>query len=186
MAAPKGNQFWKIRSKHGRKKLFSSSKLLMQAASEYFQWVDNHPWVKKEQTKKPTILKDKEGNQSIDYVTDIPTARPYTLSGLCIYLDVNNQYFTDFKQGLVPRDGAKWTKKNKDFSLVITRIEEIIRTQKFEGAAVGAFNANIIARDLGMVEKVESKNQNTNYNYNSVDLSAKDIQDISKALEDDV
>jgi hypothetical protein len=44
-------------------------------------------------------------------------------------------------------------RKNKDFSEVIHAIEEIIRTQKFEGAAVGAFNANIIARDLGMVDK---------------------------------
>lgn len=38
---------------------------------------------------------------------------------------------------------------------VTTYVEEIIRTQKFEGAAVGAFNANIIARDLGLSDKKE-------------------------------
>lgn len=27
--------------------------------------------------------------------------------------------------------------------------------QKFEGASVGAFNANIIARDLGLIDKKE-------------------------------
>jgi hypothetical protein len=29
--------------------------------------------------------------------------------------------------------------------------------QKFEGAASGAFNANIIARDLGLADKTEMK-----------------------------
>jgi hypothetical protein len=153
MPAPKGNQFWKLRSKHGRKKLFTTPKLLMQAATEYFQWVDNNPWIKKEQLKKPTVIKDKDGNQRVETIANIPTARPYTLSGLCIYLGVNSQYFIDFKESLRPKDGEKMIKKNKDFSEVIHAIEEIIRTQKFEGAAVGAFNANIIARDLGMVDK---------------------------------
>ena len=43
----------------------------------------------------------------------------------------------------------------KDFSSVITRIEQTIYAQKFEGAAVGSFNANIIARDLGLKDKSE-------------------------------
>lgn len=155
MPAPKGNQFWKLRSRHGRKKLFSTPKLLFQAASEYFQWCDNNPWIKKEQLKKPSTIINADGSTYLQTIADIPTARPYTLSGLCLYLDVNCQYFTDFKESLLPKDGEKQTKKQKDFSLVITRIEEIIKTQKFEGAAVGAFNANIIARDLGMVDKKE-------------------------------
>jgi hypothetical protein len=29
--------------------------------------------------------------------------------------------------------------------------------QKFEGAAVGAFNSNIIARDLGLIDRTELK-----------------------------
>jgi hypothetical protein len=153
MAAPRANQFWKLRSKHGRKKIFTTPAILWLAATEYFQWCDNNPWIKKEQLKKSVITKDKNGNEQVHSIADIPTARPYTLTGLCIYLDVNTQYFTDFKDALKPKDGEKMCKKNKDYSIVITRIEEIIRTHKFEGAAVGAFNANIIARDLGMADK---------------------------------
>ncbi len=132
MAAPKGNKFWKLRSKHGRDKLFKSPAMLMNAAIEYFQWCDENPWVREETTTKPNGVEHKR----------IPTARPYTLSGLCIYLGVNTGYFKDFKN----------TKEfeEKGFSTVYTRIEEIIYTQKFEGAATGAFNANIIARDLGL------------------------------------
>ena len=42
---------------------------------------------------------------------------------------------------------------NDDFVTVITDIETVIRTQKFEGAAADLLNANIIARDLGMTDK---------------------------------
>lgn len=138
MAAPLGNQFWKLRSKHGRDRLFASSELLWEAAQEYFEWCDDNPWQKNEAIK---------GGDMAGSLVQVPTARPYTLSGLCVYLDVNTQYFDDFKAALKPDE--------HDFSVVITRIEAIIRTQKFEGAAVGAFNANIIARDLGLSDKKE-------------------------------
>ena len=128
-----GNQFWKLRSKHGRDSLFKSPKKLWEAASEYFEWCDQNPWIREETTTKPHGAEHKK----------IPTARPYTLTGLCIYLDVNNRYFFEFKN-------SETCKNSKDFSTIVTRIEEIIYTQKFEGAAVGAFNANIIARDLGL------------------------------------
>ncbi|MEJ8803144.1 DNA-packaging protein [Pontibacter sp. H249] len=132
MAAPKGNQFWKLRSKHGRDKLFASPDLLWEAACEYFEWCDKHPWIKKDWVGKDA------------FEVDRPTQRPYTLSGLCLYLDVNTKYFNDFKKA-----------GREDFSEVLTRIEETIYTQKFEGAAVGTFNASIIARDLGLADKKE-------------------------------
>lgn len=38
-----GNQFWKLRSKHGRDTLFSTPEKLWEAACEYFEWAtDNH------------------------------------------------------------------------------------------------------------------------------------------------
>ena len=82
---------------------------------------------------------------------ELPTARPYTITGLCLYLDCNVQYFTDFENRLTDSN------QDKGFSVVITRIRETIYTQKFEGAAVGAYNANIIARDLGLTDKREHK-----------------------------
>lgn len=135
MAAPKGNQFWKIRSKHGREKLFATPALLWEAVQEYFEWCDDHPWNKKEAVK---------GGDLAGTVMDVPTERPYTLSGLCLYLDASERYWGMFRSSA-----------NEDFLRVITRTEEIIRTQKFEGAAVGAFNANIISRDLGLTDKQE-------------------------------
>lgn len=130
--APKGNEFWKLRSKHGRDKLFSSHDLLWKAACEYFAWCSVNPWIKID-------YKGKDAEK-----VEIPTARPFTLYGLCLYLGVNTKYFNDFKKAA-----------DQDFSEVITRIEEVIKMQKFEGAMVGAFNANIVARDLGLTDKQE-------------------------------
>lgn len=130
MGAPKGNEFWKLRSKHGRDKLFETPELMWAAACEYFQWCDNNPWIK-------TDYKGKDVEEVL-----IPTQRPYSLSGLCLYLNANSAYFRTFKSQL-PKD-------EKDFNTVISAIEETIQTQQFEGATVGSFNANIIARTLGL------------------------------------
>lgn len=135
MAAPKGNQFWKLRSKHGREKIFTTPEILWEAATEYFAWCDKHPWMRSEAVK---------GGVNSGKVVEAPVSRPYTLTGLCLYLDVSSNYFRNFKG-----------EASEEFMTVITRIEEIIYTQKFEGAAVGAFNANIIARDLGLADKKE-------------------------------
>ena len=39
---------------------------------------------------------------------------------------------------------------SKDFIEVLTRIDDLFYSFKFEGAAAGILNANIIARDLGL------------------------------------
>ena len=77
----------------------------------------------------------------------LPTVRPFTLSGLQLYIGCNDHYFSQFKKNL--------DEDEEDFTSVITRIEKTIYTQKFEGAVVGAFNANIIARDLGLSDKTD-------------------------------
>jgi meiotically up-regulated gene 157 (Mug157) protein len=146
MAAPRGNQFWKLRSKHGRDKLFATPDLLWEAAYEYFSWCDAHPWLKKEQLKRPTTTKDKNGNQKLHSMVDIPTARPYTLSGLCLYLGASESFWREFRKNQT---------LTQDFLSVIHAVEEIISTQQLEGAIVGAFNANIIARKQGLTDKQE-------------------------------
>jgi hypothetical protein len=147
MAAPEGNQFWKNRSEHGRKVIFADPDILLEEAYKYFDWVDTHPWYKNESIKSG----DNAGT-----TFEVATQRPYTLSGLCVFLGVGQHYFEQFEG-----------KRLKDFSGVLTHIRDIIRTQKFEGAAVGAFNPIIIARDLGLVDKkdhtTDGESLNTGY-----------------------
>ena len=156
MAAPVGNQFWKLRSKHGRDKLFKSPELLWAAACEYFQWCDDHPWMQKKAVQKSVPRQRRSGRKTItenEQQTQqeaIPLGRPYTLSGLCLYCDATTAWWYSFRDNMREQN-------DKGFIDIITRIEETIETQQFEGASVGVFNANIIARKLGLVERQQQE-----------------------------
>lgn len=146
MGAPKGNEFWKLRSKHGRDKLFETPELMWEAACEYFQWCIDNPFIKGE-AKTVNV-----GNfQSEIAIAQIPMMRPFTIQGLCLYLGCNTQYLAQFEANLEGKNDDL----SKDFTLVVTRIRDTIYNQKFSGAASGFFNANIIARDLGLSDKKE-------------------------------
>ena len=135
MAAPKGNQFWKLRSKHGRDKLFASPGLMWEAACEYFQWCEENP------------LYEMRGFAYQGVVTkeQFPKMRAMTLSQLCFYLNCNESYFRIFK--------AQLPEGEEGFNTVIKEIETIIYNQKFQGASADLLNANIIARDLGLSDR---------------------------------
>lgn len=68
-----------------------------------------------------------------------------TIGGMCVFL------------GIAESTWHAWRKSRPDLSEVITRAEQIIRQQKFEGAAAELLNANIIAREIGLADKTESK-----------------------------
>lgn len=136
MAAPLGNQFWKIRSKHGRDKLFKTPELLMEAANEYFEWCDKNPIVSTKTTNT-----DKGFSQE-----EKPVQRPYSKGGFFIYIQCSDTWLTEFKKTA-----------SIDFLKVIQEIENIIYTQQWDGATVGSFNANIIARTLGLSESTNTK-----------------------------
>lgn len=145
MAAPKGNNFYELRNKSGRGRLYESPNELWEDATDYFDWCDDNPWMKNEQLKKPTIIKNIDGDEELVTLCQIPTARPYTISGLCLYLHIDEETFSNY--------GSK--EGYEDFFGIVTRIRLAIYNQKYEGAAVGAFNPSIIARDLGLADKKE-------------------------------
>jgi len=128
--APKGNQFWKLRASHGRDLIFSTPEILWAACEEYFEATINRPWIKTDWVGKDAIQIERKL---------IP---PFTLTSLCLFLECHMDTWRSYRD-------------RKDFSDVCTRVEQIIYSQKFEGATIGEFNANIIARDLGLSDKQE-------------------------------
>ncbi len=136
MAATKGNRFWEMRSKHGRDKIFATPNLMWEAAAEFFKWCEDNP------IKDPRSF----GQRKIQ--------RPFTIQGLVSHFDCNVNYLQQFEDGLKPSE----KEIDKDFSLIISRIREIIYRQKFENAVIGVYNPLIISRDLGQSEKTENKN----------------------------
>lgn len=71
------------------------------------------------------------------------TPVPYTQISLCLFLDIATVTW------------AEWGRDGHDLSGIVTRVNDIIRDQKMTGATVGAFNHNIIARELGLADKSE-------------------------------
>ena len=129
MAAPKGNEFWMLRSKHGRDKLFATPELLWEAACEYFQWCDENPWTTRKATQKTVpvkVVKDKEiviENQQQTQQEVTPTSRPYSLMGMCVYLGASTNWWNEFRSACI-------NKRDKDFLEVIARVEETIKGTK--------------------------------------------------------
>ncbi len=132
MSPPKGNRFWQRRSSHGRSPIFGKPDDLWAAACEYFDWVEANPLTESQAFAYKGEVK----------VKLLPKMRAMTIDGLCLFLDISDQTWLNYK-------------KRDDFIEVTSRIENVIRSQKFAGAAAGLLNPSIIARDLGLVDKKE-------------------------------
>ena len=132
MAPPKGNQFWKARSSHGRNKIFETPEQLWEAACEYFEWADANPL----QEEKAVHYQ----GEIIKYT--ISKMRAMTISGLCFFLEIGEQTLSDYEV----REG---------FSGIVREIKSVIYAQKFSGAAADMLNQNIISRELGLADKQE-------------------------------
>ncbi len=133
MAAPKGNQFWKKRSKHGTNPKFSLPDDLWDACCEYFNEVESNPlW------ESRVVQRNGEPEEFT-----LPKMRAMTVGGLCVFLDIDQTTWENYRS-------------KQDFFRVTKKVDEIIRDQKFSGAAAGLLNPNIIARDLGLSDKQET------------------------------
>ena len=132
MPAPEGNTYWEYRKKHGRDRVFSSPDDLLDRCMAYFKWVDENP------LKRSEVVKYKDCAE----LMEVPVCRAYTKNALA-----------DFCQVSCYNTIAEYKKRGEGFSNVITYVESVIYNQKFENAAGGLLNPNIIARDLGLVDK---------------------------------
>lgn len=138
MQFPEGNEYWKLRSKDGRDKIFETPEKLLDACNKYFDWVQNNP------LKQSEVVKYKDYAELIE----VPKMRPMTIEGLCNFIDISVKCWRNYKERV-------------DYVPITTRIEQIIYNNKFEGAASGFLNPNIIARDLGLIDKQDIKQEVT-------------------------
>ncbi len=138
MAPPKGNRFWELRSKSGRNEIFASPKALWGEATKYFAWVEDNPlWEHKVTQYQGDVIEMK-----------IPKLRAMTIGGLCLYLGISTETWCQYR-------------KKDNFSDICGQVDEVIRLQKFTGAAADQLNPSIIARDLGLADKTEITTQTT-------------------------
>jgi hypothetical protein len=125
MAAPIGNQFWKLAPRVGRKLIYQTPVELEADCMEYLEVTSERAITVKDWVGKDATAVDREMRP------------PFTIWGLCTFLGMDERSWVNYRN-------------REEFFPICTRVEQIIKTQKFEGASVGIYNANIIARDLGL------------------------------------
>lgn len=176
MAWPKGNEYYKLRSKDGRDKIFETPEDLTEACNEYFQWIQDNPFHEAQLVNKSFIVK-KDGQESerVPYsIAKLPKMRAMSLEGLCNFIDISVK-------------GFKLYETRKDFIPVTARVRQIIDAQQFEGAASGFLNHSIIARKLGLVDRQDRTTGGEKLNKQTIDLSGLDsdtLEKLTKSVKD--
>lgn len=140
--AMQGNEWWKLRTTHGRKRIFETPAVLVQAAQEYFEAEDKNIWYE----SKPMNTRGRIKMQRI------PHRVPYSIHGLSIFLNVSTSFWKFFRKDQQEK-ASNGVELAKDFISVIQKIEDMIYKQQYDGANAGFFNANIIARALGLADR---------------------------------
>jgi len=128
-----------MRETHGRNPIFESPEQLWTAACEYFQWVENNP-----------LLEEKIFHSSgVITKNTITKMRAMTIRAMCFFIGLSRQGWQEYSE-------------KPDFSDIVKEIEDVIYSQKFEGAAADLLNSNIIARELGLSDKVQNEHTGAN------------------------
>jgi hypothetical protein len=148
-----GNRLWRLNENVGVDLKYTPDTFL-KVINDYFEWSIENPIIKyvNVNTKDGVVKADEE------------YARPFTKHALCIYMGISRKNFDEYKKrvdnipkNLLEKGQESKLKKYKEdadrFSNVSTRAEEIIYSQKFEGASVGLFNAAIMVRELSLINK---------------------------------
>lgn len=121
-----GNDLWK---RGIVKRKYETAKDLEDGLTAYFEWCDQSPWV--EEKVFGTGLR-----------ANINHPRPPSIKAACVHLGISKATWDTYR-GLDTGHGD-----------VIDMAETYMTAIKTEGAAVGMWNGNIIARDLGLGDKL--------------------------------
>lgn len=125
-----GNTIWQLRKTFGRPIIYDDPEELWTACCAYFQWANDNP------LKEAKVLAN--GDQ-----VSVAKLRALTQRALCLHLQISDETWRG------------WRANRSDLQGVISAVDDVIFTQKFEGAAAGLLHANIVSRALGLAERSE-------------------------------
>lgn len=156
MAAPIGNQYYKLAKQvAGRKPFIETAEEFTKLFLEYVAWSEDNPILSKRASKKETDT-DQNGNRrpAETRMDSEAKRRPISMYGLCAYLGFSRKWF-EMRLKTLEEKGDKRTDKEEEYFTAITRAKNIIEMQQYDGACVGDFNATLVMRALGLGDKVD-------------------------------
>lgn len=136
MAAPEGNKNYLFRLTDGKLKAYSVDEWALKLAA-YFLFMANEFWQKKESIKSGDLA---------GRTMDVPVQTPLSRKSLCIFAEISEQTLRNYTSN----EGAYI-----DYFDLTSHALTIIDNNQIEGAILGAYNPNIIARLQGLVDKTD-------------------------------
>lgn len=128
----------------GKHKYIETPEKLWEYFQAYVQFERDNPMNKVEYA----------GKDGIERNTQLET--PITFEGFECYL-ADQDIVNDLGDYSSNKDD-----RYADYATIITRIRKNCFVNNYKGAAVGLFNANLIARKLGIADSTKNENENTN------------------------
>ena len=136
MAFKQGNTYWKLAKgfPSGSDRKYTPQELWDKAV-DYFKWVEDNP-----------LLEEKVFGSG--FRGTVNKMRAMTIIEFCVFAGIARSTFQLYE-------------KDEAYSAITACIRDIIYSQKFTGAAAGLLESNIIARELGLADKQEVKQDST-------------------------
>ena len=157
----------------GRKKVFPTPESLWVVACDYFQETEEEFWSHKE------FIKGGEKAGELTNEKKLPV--PFLWEGLDFYLNMRGYI------GRLDHYRVNSEQKYNEYRGVIQMIKNVIFKRNASGASAGVFNANIISRQLGLMEQTMSTLKSEVKISNDVDysqLSDEALEEINRARKD--
>lgn len=129
-------------NQRGQPTVFKNPIHLAQKADDYFLWVDRNP-------EKRAELVKYEGSAQQE---EVDLKRPYSMTDFSHFCNVSHAYFRNFAATLRAK-GESASAQDREYLAVIDMIKEKVESQQLSGSMTGHFNANIVSRLLGLIEK---------------------------------
>ena len=131
-----------------------TAKVLEAKIKEYYKFANDNPAQKRK-------IENHKG-ETKEYIEFIQL--PYTIEGLCDYLDICVKTFHNYEN-------------YADLLQVVMRARQTIYAQKLSGATANLFNANVVIRDLGLKDSDAPQIVN-----NIIPLNSSEVQAIAQSL----
>lgn len=160
MAAPKGNRYGVDSGNFFKRKAYTVEEW-KEVFIAYLEDRAEKKWYKNEAVKS--------GNNAGEIIK-IPNDVPLSIESFCVFANISKQTFYNYESA----EGYQ------EYFEVTTRIREVIESDQLDGAMLGVYNPNIVARKLGLAE-----NQNINQNVSYKDELKKIFDEVDEQIDDE-
>lgn len=135
MPAPKGNRYGVDSGNFFKPKKYTPQEW-SDTFMSYLEDRGARVWNKKESIKSGDLA---------GKTMDVPTQLPLTIESFCVFANVSKQTFYNYEREI----------GYEEYFDITTYMREVIESDQLDGATVGAYNPNIIARKLGLSENID-------------------------------